>query len=43
MFELLEEFITEQYGERCSEYVKGCPCCDAWHFYDELREVDEND
>lgn len=32
----IAEAITEQWGERCPEYVKGCPCCEAWRQYDGL-------
>jgi hypothetical protein len=26
--------IEYLYGERCDDYEKGCPICDAWHLYD---------
>ncbi len=30
----IEEAITEHWGERCKDFAKGCPCCDAWAEYD---------
>lgn len=33
---LIEEALTDQWGERCPDYVAGCPCCDAWKLYDDL-------
>ncbi len=27
---MIAEAITEHYGEQCSEYEPGCPCCDVW-------------
>jgi hypothetical protein len=35
--DLVEEAITESFGERCREFEAGCPCCDAWKQYDDLR------
>lgn len=32
----IAEAITEAFGERCPEYVEGCPCCEAWKQYDAL-------
>lgn len=32
----IAEAITEQWGERCSEYAEGCACCEAWKQYDGL-------
>ena len=37
---LIEEAITDQYGERCEEYAQGCPCCDAWKQYDRLKRYE---
>ena len=28
--------IAHVWGERCSDYEPGCPCCDAWAEYDRL-------
>lgn len=33
---LVEQALTEYWGERCDEYEQGCPVCDAWHEYDNL-------
>jgi len=30
--------ITELYGERCIDKVKGCPCCDVWELFDKIVE-----
>lgn len=39
--EQLAAFITEYYGERCSDYEPSCTCCEMWnHFhcmFDELE------
>lgn len=35
--DLIEEAIVEAFGERCSDYAPGCPCCDVWKQYDDLR------
>lgn len=41
----VEEAITEWWGERCPETSIGCPVCEAWHEYDQLRltetEIDD--
>lgn len=29
--------IAETWGERCPDFEPGCPCCDAWKEYDEMR------
>lgn len=34
---VIDEAITEAFGERCPEYAEGCPCCDAWAELDALR------
>lgn len=34
---LVEQAIREHWGERCPDYVDGCPCCDAWREYDLIR------
>jgi len=26
--------MVEEYGPRCPEDSPGCPCCDAWAFFD---------
>lgn len=36
----IELAIREYFGERCGQYVKGCPICDAWREYDILRGID---
>jgi hypothetical protein len=33
---LIEQAIEGHWGERCSDYEKGCPVCDAWREYDNL-------
>lgn len=33
---LVEQAITEHWGERCDGYEQGCPVCDAWREYDNL-------
>jgi hypothetical protein len=38
-FPLLEEAIKEHYGQRCDEYMAGCPCCDTWAELDRLRAI----
>jgi len=35
----LKQWIKEGFGERCPDYVKGCPVCDAYNLYDELEEM----
>ena len=32
----IADAITTHWGERCDEYMPGCPCCDAWHRYDQI-------
>lgn len=36
---LIEDAITEYFGERCDEYYFECVCCAAWKQYDTLREM----
>ena len=33
---LIEQANQGQWRERCSDYEKGCPVCDAWREYDNL-------
>jgi hypothetical protein len=35
--EWLEIETKKDWGERCTEYAKGCPCCDAWKMYDKIK------
>lgn len=37
--DFIAEAITAQFGERCPDYAEGCPCCDAWKQYDNLRSL----
>ena len=34
---LLSEWITRNYGERCKAYDKTCHCCKAWDYYAKLK------
>ena len=34
---LLAEWITRNYGERCKDYDKNCHCCKAWDYYAKLK------
>lgn len=36
---LIEEAILEHWGERCTDYQRGCPCCDAWQQLDKLKKA----
>lgn len=36
----LENMIEKLYGKRCSDYEKGCACCQAWDLYDTI--IDKN-
>jgi len=36
MSELIEQAITEFYGERCDDYLAECVVCQAWSEYDIL-------
>ena len=33
---LVEEALTEQWGEKCPEYEQGCVVCQAWREYENL-------
>lgn len=33
---LIEEAITEYYGERCPDFAEGCTCCEAWAEFDNI-------
>ena len=35
---LVEEAVTEYFGERCPEYEPGCACCEGWKQYDVMRK-----
>lgn len=37
--DFIAEAITEAFGKRCPDYAEGCPCCDAWKQYDDLRAL----
>ena len=39
--DLIEEAITEQWGERCPDYDQDCPCCRAWQQMDSLVNLFE--
>lgn len=34
----LRKYITANYGERCPDFDKDCPCCRVWVRYDLLEE-----
>jgi hypothetical protein len=36
---LVEEAVTEYFGERCPEYEPGCACCEGWKQYDTLKNA----
>ena len=36
---LLEEAITDHFGERCPDFEPGCPCCRAWAEFDEIKRL----
>ena len=36
---LLEEAISEYFGERCPDFEPGCPCCRAWAEFDETERL----
>lgn len=38
---MLKKWIKRNYGERCLEYEKGCPCCDVWVLYDNLKIAED--
>ena len=33
---LVEQALTEHWGEKCDSYEQGCPVCDAWREYENL-------
>jgi hypothetical protein len=33
----LKLITRNDWGRRCTEYAKGCPCCDAWKMYDKIK------
>jgi len=33
---LVEQALTEHWGEKCADYEQGCPVCDAWREYENL-------
>ena len=35
----LKGLLTRLYGERCESFQRNCPTCDAWGFYDDLKET----
>ena len=35
----LEETLEKLFGEKCKEYAKGCPCCEAWYVYDTIIDA----
>jgi hypothetical protein len=34
----LDEYITRNFGKRCSEYEAGCAICEIWAKRDDLAE-----
>lgn len=38
MSSLVEDAITEYFGERCDDYDERCACCAAWKEYDLLSD-----
>jgi hypothetical protein len=38
---LVEQAITEHWGEKCDSYEQGCPVCDAWREYENLATYGE--
>jgi len=32
-----EAFVTKHYGERCEDTAPGCPCCDMWILFDQVK------
>jgi len=36
MSDLIEQAITEFYGERCDDYLAECVVCTVWKEYDDL-------
>lgn len=39
MTDLLEEAISNYFGERCPEFEPGCPCCRALAEFDEIERL----
>jgi len=33
----LERWMIENYGPRCSEFLKGCIVCEKWRIFDKLK------
>ena len=36
--ECFRQFVIKYWGERCPDYEKTCPCCQAWDNFDMLFE-----
>ena len=34
--QILSDWIERNYGKKCPDYEKNCPCCKAWKCYDYL-------
>lgn len=34
----LRKFLTKNYGKRCEDFDRDCPCCRVWVRYDLLEE-----
>lgn len=34
-----DDFASENFGERCNEFDKNCPCCRLWKLRDAVREI----
>jgi len=43
MSDLIEQAITEFYGERCDDYLAECVVCTVWKEYDTLRDALEEE
>ena len=39
---LVEQTLTEQWGEKCPEYEQGCVVCQAWREYENLVTYGES-
>lgn len=35
----IEAALEDYSGERCEEYMPGCPCCDTWAQWDTILEA----
>lgn len=35
----MEKYFAKYYGPRCAEYEAGCPVCDVWKLYDEIKII----